>query len=129
MKSYTNLEQSKKLAEILPIKSADMKWFVPADNKGEFVEKVSLIKYKYEYNLFEKVTDWDDTPYIPCWSLAALLDILPPSVRLVRTPKDSRWYCECNDGKYQWYAGSGNADNPIDTCVEVILKLHEQNLI
>ena len=37
MKTYTDIEQSKKLAEILPPESADMKWFVPADNEGELL--------------------------------------------------------------------------------------------
>ena len=46
MKSYTDLNQSKKLAEILPIESADMCF-----NDNE-----------------------------PCWSLAALLDILPETI-------------------------------------------------
>ena len=64
MKSYTNIEQSKKLSEILPLTSADM---------------------HYERAYFEgKQSDWfialgrpiksDDI--IPCWSLAALLEIL-----------------------------------------------------
>lgn len=76
MNNYTDISQSKTLANILPIESADMKWFVPADNEGEFVEEVTPIKNKSEYCLFEKITNWDDTPYIPCWSLAALQDIL-----------------------------------------------------
>lgn len=77
IKSYTDVSQSKVLAGILPLESADMYWFVPADNEGEFIEKVELIRYKSDYNMFDKITDWDDTPYIPCWSLAALLDVLP----------------------------------------------------
>lgn len=65
MKSYTNIPQSKKLAEKLPLRSADM---------------------HYERVYFEgKKSDWfvklgppiksDDI--IPCWSLAALLQVLP----------------------------------------------------
>ena len=77
MKSYTDLEQSKKLAEILSFESSDMKWFIPADNEGEFTEEVTFIENKSEYSLFDKVTDWNDTPYVPCWSLAALLGVLP----------------------------------------------------
>ena len=71
MKSYTDLEQSKKLAEILPIESADM-------------------YYCYGMNIYTKGWSFDDTPTIidnsnqidvhadiPCWSLAALMKLLP----------------------------------------------------
>ena len=86
MKSYTDIEQSKKLAEILPIESADM---------------------HYERAYFEgKQSDWfialgrpiksDDI--IPCWSLAALLNVLPkiyypvkdhPTYLILGEPKDT----------------------------------------
>ena len=59
MKSYTDLEQSKKLAEILPIESADMFW-------PNAPITVPCIK--------------DGNPMgvnIPCWSLAALLELMP----------------------------------------------------
>lgn len=32
IKSYTDLEQSKKLAEILPLESADMCWYIDDNN-------------------------------------------------------------------------------------------------
>ena len=64
-----------------------------------------------------------------CWSLSALLNVLPQSVRLVGTPKDSYWYCECVDSNNQWYAGFGSADNPIDACYEMILRLHELEML
>ena len=123
MKAYTDLSQSKKLAEILPIESADMKWFVPADNEGEFIEKVSLITYKSEYTLFDKVTDWNDTPYLPCWSLAALLKELPDTM----LGKDKDGYVVMVETM-----GSGLtafASNPIDACYEMIIKIHEQKLL
>lgn len=63
MKSYTDLEQSKKLAEILPIETADMFW---ADGERPAV-----------WN--NKDISLDDTD-IPAWSLAALLDILPETI-------------------------------------------------
>lgn len=121
MKSYTHIEQSKKLAEILPIKSADMYWFVPADNEGAFVEEIKIITNKTTYYLFDGVTDWDDTPYIPAWSLAALLDIFPMVVGI-----DMGMYC-CwqNDENLH----SRHYDNPVDACYEMILKLHELNLL
>lgn len=128
MKAYTNIDQSKMLAEILPIESADMKWFIPADNEGEFIEDVSLIKNKSEYNLFDKVTDWDDTPYVPCWSLAALVDVLPR----IDIEKEI-WSSEKYDYRVKAYIGDGYVgdwyDNPIDACVDMIIKLKESNLL
>ena len=128
MKAYTDINQSKKLAEILPIESADMKWFIPADNEGEFIEDVSLIKNKSEYNLFDKVTDWDDTPYVPCWSLAALVSVLPR----IDIEKEI-WYSENYDYRVKAYIGDGYVgdwyDNPIDACYKMILELIESNLL
>ena len=121
MKSYTDLAQSQILAKILPFTSADMKWFVPADNEGEFIEEVTLIKYKSEYNLFEKVTDWNDTPYVPCWSLSALLNFLPrPDLHQT---KGGQWYCVTEPNRMYF---SKHFDNPIDACVDMIVKLTEE---
>jgi hypothetical protein len=63
MKSYTDLEQSKKLAEILPLESAD-NYYSWHDERYYVVNK----DCPYPYSLKEK---------IPCWSLAALLQVLP----------------------------------------------------
>ena len=137
MKAYTDLSQSKKLAEILPLDSADMKWFIPADNEGEFIEDVSLIKNKSEYDLFGKVTDWDDTPYIPCWSLAALLDVLPKEYYpikdhetklLLGKPKD-KWCVLYWDTTGMQHGEEILGDNLIDACVEMIIKLHELKML
>lgn len=121
MKSYTDLAQSQTLAKIMPFTSADMKWFVPADNEGEFIEEVSHIKDKSEYNLFEKVTDWEDTPYVPCWSLSALLGFLPrPDLHQT---KCGQWYCVAEPNRMYF---SKHCDNPIDACVDMVVKLTEE---
>ena len=109
IKSYTDLEQSKKLAEILPLESADMSWkhYVPdfaSDGYGISLDTI-------EYN-----TD------IPCWSLAALLDVLPNASILLKG----------FDKIYDLTNSSGEiakADNPVDACYEMILKLNELNLL
>lgn len=119
MKAYTDIVQSKKLAEILPLKSADMAWSPRANAFQEW----------YEAENTRIVTNYEKKNYIPCWSLVALLSVLPQSVRLVGTPKDTYWYCECVDSNNQWYAGFGSADNPVDACYEMIIKLHELNLL
>jgi hypothetical protein len=124
IKSHSDLDQSRKLAEILPLESADMKWSIPADNEGEFIEEVSLIKYKSEYALFDKITDWNDTPYLPCWSLAKLLDILP-KIYGAKPILD----LEENSIQYTGIDLYVVADNPVDACYEMILKLNELKML
>ena len=63
IKSYTDLKQSKKLAEILPLESAD-NYYSWHDGRYYIVNK----DCPYPYSLKEK---------IPCWSLAALISLLP----------------------------------------------------
>ena len=105
MKSYTDLEQSKKLAEFLPPESANMHYMHTY---------IDIIRLGKPY----KETD------IPAWSLVALLDILPYP-HLEQNYK-GKWYCRTEhvDTTYLW-----EADNPVDTCYEMILKLHEQKLL
>jgi len=68
MKSYTDLEQSKKLAEILPLESADM-YYYTVNGNSEW--------YKTP-NVLESIDDLDmDGNSIPAWSLAALLELMP----------------------------------------------------
>ena len=70
IKSFTDISQSKKLAEILPLESADMYYF--DDNGGDPNFKVrDGITYYY-----------DSEDCLSCWSLTALLKLLPKSARL-----------------------------------------------
>lgn len=111
IKSYTDLQQSKKLAEILPTESAD-NYYSWHDERYYVVNK----DCPYPYSLKEK---------IPCWSLASLLKVLPeiqggkPIIAL--------------DDNYITYPHMSDlhtkADNPIDACVDMIIKLHEMNLL
>lgn len=116
IKSYTDISQSKRLAKILPIESADMK-ILPFTEREYRIVPINDIA----------VCGREDEIY--AWSLAALLGVLPQSVRLVGTPKDSYWYCEGVDNNNQWHADSASANNPIDACYEMIIKLHELNLL
>lgn len=138
MKAYTDIEQSMKLAEILPIERADMYWFVPADKEGEFIEEIKIISNKSEYYLFEGITDWNDTPYIPAWSLAALLDAIPQEifngeyVINITEGHINKWiltYDHRENRHHSYYGLSYGADNLIDACYEIVLKLHELKLL
>ena len=113
MKSYTDIEKSKILAKILPLESADYCWGVDVET--------------LHYNSSPYPCAWKDYTckeyYIPCWSLAALLGILP-NYQLQTQDDGIGVLCSCK-GKFNIVT----ADNPIDACYEMILKLHEENLL
>ena len=132
IKAYTDLEQSKKLAEILPIESADMHYSKDFDGSWfvDLAEYTSVKIPKYVGNIEEHL--------LPCWSLAALLGIIKKygliDLRFLTSTFDGRgehltnvWCCtfdNINAVSFDIYA-----DNPIDTCYEAILKLKEKNLL
>lgn len=126
IKSYTTIEQSRKLAEILPLESADMIWVLANPD----LPMIKAIAYK----------DSEKSKYyeiLPAWSLASLLDA---------PPKGEYKYVDLCFGGYQgdkyiseWFCSYEQqepfiiefcyADNPVDACYEMILKLHELNLL
>ena len=63
---------------------------------------------------------------IPCWSLAALLDILYPNITLDHT-EGKGWSIIVNVNVVD--TEKVIADNPIDACYKIILNLHEQKLL
>jgi hypothetical protein len=67
VKSYTDLEQSEKLAKILPLSSADMRYHTISQYNQYPCDEII---YTIDFNKPE----YKD---IPCWSLAALLSVLP----------------------------------------------------
>ena len=112
MKAYTNIDQSKILAEILSPENADMCY----PYNRHLNEMYGDIPYVMGYKKFNKDTD------IPCWSLAALLDILSNGNMLVKTT-DGEYYCLAEDVMTKHY------NNPVDACVDMIFKFKEKNLI
>ena len=115
MKSYTDLEQSKKLAEILPLESADTIW----DLTNPDLPTIRAIPYE-DSDYSNKYLN-----IIPCWSLAALLGVVPEEVSL-NSFKDGNWNAMVQQNGKMIY---GDTDNPVDACVAMIEKLHELNLL
>lgn len=120
-KAYTDIGQSKKLAEVLSPESADMFW-----------REVSHGFYHIEAEIPK---GWYDVPPkgIPCWSLAALLDVLNKAAYFMNEA------ASVNLSSYKtikWTVRIDNSDlesiteaDPIDACVQMILKFHESNLL
>lgn len=114
MKSYTDLEQSHKLAEILSLDSADMSWVSCDDGRQKY----------YQAENRKIILMYEKKHWIPCWSLAALLNVLPQGTRLLKSAIDETYHCDCPKGNVnEWF------DNSVDACYEIILKLHELNLL
>lgn len=117
IKSYTDLEQSKKLAEILPLESADMYY-------GYMEDKACFLPYS-------------DTEVkalcLPCWSLASLLGVLPEIDGIPLTLEKVK----AEDGYegYYYHIEYENkilipySKNPVDACYEMILKLNELKML
>ena len=81
IKSYTNIEQSKKLAEILPLESADMEYLAIKEN-SKLVGGVPFVKDDSEVENSAYSHTYDR---IACWSLAALLEIIPKRIKEYNT--------------------------------------------
>ena len=121
IKSYTDIKQSEKLAEILPPESADMchvKTCILDDLDWRFDDKaLPLLLGNTPLSEMSRST-------LPCWSLTALLNILSPDATLDISEGPEKYYrLHCNERFSEWY------DNPIDACYEMILKLNTLNLL
>ena len=128
MKSYTDINQSKLLVEILPLESADCYW-----------EDEISVEFGHGWH----------SQHFPCWSLTALLDVLPNEI-----VTDSRFECHYqidirkydggdNTTLYQiaygnnrglsgsWHdmVNTGEKESLIDACAAMIEKLHELKLL
>lgn len=116
IKSYTDIEQSKRLAEFLPIESADMCYA----NDGTAI-KIDA----NPYNVRKHMWKGEGVQLIPCWSISALLSILPeiqgskPVIAL--------------DDNYITYPHMSDLhtkeDNLVDACVAMIGKLYELKML
>lgn len=73
MKSYTDIEQSKKLAKLLPLESAD---YFHAPDAGVVITE----PYKLNNGHETVITAYKGA--IPCWSLSALLDLMPERISI-----------------------------------------------
>ena len=146
MKSYTDLEQSKKLAEILPIESADHHYVRKVtDFMGKSVDgKWSTPKYGCPNSEHANYMVQNFTSYevIPCWSLAALFEGVLPLEAEIHKQTDGHkiyYYVEIYTkeiymklnrmNKAEICLSTQRHENLIDACVEMILTLKEKDLL
>lgn len=122
----TTIEQSRKLAEILPAESADMwYWEFPTAPKYN----------RYDHPMFHK---GEGITNVPAWSLSALLELIPSHIDKVDT--FLRLRMDKDEENFNiWYEDYGTGlciedsdiikNTPIDALFEMIVWLKENKYI
>lgn len=127
MQYYTTIEQSKKLVELgLSPKTADMCYIQHFDES--YNEVISIEEDpRLAYNI--------DTIDLPCWSLGALLELMPKIQEdendggcypvLCKGWDNGQWHCVYRSSIHitEWY------DNSIDAVLDMVCWLLENNYI
>ena len=133
MKGYTSLSQSKKLAEILPIESADMWWNFYSVTTDDTTPQIIHLDTPWVGNF-----NWDNKPdNVPCWSLAALLQVLPLGIydefdncdyelEIDMIDKMPR-YIRLGDIYHSQFPYDFEKDTLLDNIVESIIWLNDNN--
>ena len=121
IKSYTDIEQSKVLAKILPLESADM-FYIAGKGEPIFIGNKMVAYGDDDYDAL-------GGPDVLCWSLSALISVLPyPTLS-----KD-----KLGGGKDGWMVSvylnncrydSCWKDNSVDACMDIIERLHELKIL
>lgn len=132
--NYTSIEQSKKLLELeLSPESADMHYLIE-----NFVTQ-PIIKIEIGYNKEEEqeCINGDFTPdYIPCWSVGALLELMPKKIKKddVKLPfhlfqfKDT-WGVQYGYPNETEYAVLIENKTPLEAAYNMVVWLLENNYI
>ena len=141
MKSYTDLKQSKKLTEILPLESADMWWlYITAQGKH-----IAMMHDEPDPHYIARMESYGiKNAAIRCWSLAALLDLIPSKIYDNNGNYAYLWVHkdideqQNKDNHYLAYYDpyddfehieTSKYDNFVDACYDMILKLNELKML
>ena len=130
IKSYTDIEESKKLTEILPTETAD----------GFYEAQHNPLTDKWEYILFTG-NEWaSEEVVIPCWSLAALLSVLSVWAVLYKETDEHKMYYTGEHRIYYYVEAYMKRmgkeinlstkfhENSVDACYEMIIELHKRKI-
>ena len=115
IKNHTDLEQSEKLAEILPLESADMGWYYSHD----------LQAARNQMWVGTKAENAD----IPCLSLAALLNIINKNFYPNIFHDGEAWNIEVVHHDNNTIKYDTHSNDVIDGVFGMILKLHESKTL
>jgi hypothetical protein len=137
IKEFTDLWQSMKLANILPLKleSADMTLKREINKISKEIEWIPTIGL--DVAIKDNLFSFRNGYVYPCWSLAALLEQIPERLRdkdglyydLEITKNSdlySVYYYNEDEGRFYYVSCK---DTLVDACYEMILKLNDLNLL
>jgi hypothetical protein len=134
IKSFTDLQQSKKLAEFLPLESADMWWNFYSVTTDDTTPQIIHIDTPWVGTF-----NWNNEPdNIPCWSLASLLEQLPYELcdddgnsSYLQINKEDDVYQLVYEDPYGDFESieTDRYEHFINACYEMILKLHELEIL
>jgi len=139
IKSHTDIPQSKKLAEFLPLESADMRYgYIASYDYSDRMYDGGYDEIPYPKDFLIKNPNFSADEYeaeLPCWSLAALFNIIPKRIKDynvlridVNENNTSIWYDEIGCGVSNDLPDV-TKESAIDSCYEMIIKLNELNLL
>lgn len=111
-KIFTSMEQSKKLAEILPAESADMCYIQDLLGGGKYGE--------YKPYIGDKIPSYGQGK-LRCWSLLALLRVIPQPD--ISRNSEGTWSIKSRVSS-EFVQQVGGYINLVDACVDMILELH-----
>lgn len=125
-KGFTSLKQSKQLMKLgIGIHKADMHYWETTDEK--MIGKLSYPpNIEFDSNFYYGAKNGKIYHYMPCWTLSALLEVLPKSI--------NNEALSIKTSAALWHIGYQNAytvkaDNPVDACYQLIVHLHELKLL
>ena len=124
IKAYTTIEQSKKLAEFLPLDTADQCFL----NDGTAI-KAEINSYSVAMKLWKE----HYIEIIPCWSLTALLEFLRNrhdcNYVTLTSNKASLWCLRASYYNHVWEDAEEVSEDAVDACVKMIIKLNELKML
>lgn len=132
-KNYTDIEQSKKLAKILPLESADMKYgyIAPYDYSDRMFDG-GYDEIPYPKDFFKVNPNFSENEYdgeLPCWSLTALLEFIRNrhdcNYVALTSNKASLWCLRTSYYNHVWEDAEEVSEDAVDACVKMILRLED----
>lgn len=134
MQHYTTIEQSKKLMELgLNPDTADMYYFCDPTPAGNVMHPTLIIVEKH---LHSRLPEYDKGD-IPCWSLGALLELMPTSIEEVKDhnvdlmlgPLEDEWYLSYFDWTGLQHGPSITSGTPLEAAYNMVIWLLENGYI
>lgn len=132
MKICTSLKQSKQLMKLgIGISTADMHyWETYVETFGKESKQSNTPNIGFDSNFYYGTDNGKIYHYIPSWSLASLLEIIPGSELSKSVDDIGKWEASAwKDPDLELLMRVEGFDSPIDARYDMILKLRELKIL